>query len=224
MPDTFEQALLQAQRALRNAVEAGHTRLQVEVQTGRRSATDLARPLLDMMPQPLLAVSGTGIADYAFTRWGETPYKILNISERDYIGNNWQTLALIDASSIDVDEVQLYAERAKAGNKHFLMVNNWPEGPGLTGIGRGKESVRRAFRSTVEVAYFLQAFRYRPVVLFRRFPEAWQIWERQGESFKLARESAQIFSAREIAAFGESVNPLVAVERFFKGPSFFHSW
>lgn len=116
LPDTFEQALLQAQRALRNAVEAGHTRLQVEVQTGRRSATDLARPLLDMMPQPLLAVSGTGIADYAFTRWGETPYKILNISERDYIGNNWQTLALIDASSIDVDEVQLYSGQKPATN------------------------------------------------------------------------------------------------------------
>ncbi|MBW4697335.1 MAG: DUF1995 family protein [Aphanocapsa lilacina HA4352-LM1] len=224
LPDTFEQALLQAQRAVRNAVEAGRTRLQVEIQTGRKSATAITRPLLDVLPQPVLAVSGTGIADYAYTLWGETLYKLLNISEREFIGNSWRSLVLMDASSIDVDEVQIYAERARTGDKVLLMVNNWPEGPGLTGVGRGKESLRTAFRSTVEVAYFLQAFRYRPVVLFRRFPDSWQLWERKQDGFTLVRESQTIFSPNELAAFNERMGPLLAVERFFKGPRFFDSW
>ncbi|BAC91190.1 DUF1995 family protein [Gloeobacter violaceus] len=224
LPETFEQALLQAQRSVRNALEAGRTRLQVEIQTGRKSATAITRPLLDVLPQPLLAVSGTGIADYAYTLWGETPYKLLNISEREFIGNSWRSLVLMDASSIDVDEVQIYAERARVGDKVLMMVNNWPEGPGLTGVGRGKESTRNAFRGSVEVAYFLQAFRYRPVVLFRRFPEPWQLWERKEDRFILVRESQAIFTPRELAAFNERMGPLQAVERFFKGPSFFDNW
>lgn len=222
LPETFTEALQQAQLAVRNAVAAGHTRLQVEIQTGRCTSVAIAQPILNALPQPLTVVFGTGTADLAYNTWDQVPHKLLNISERDYIGTSWQSLVLVDASSIDVDEVEALAKRA--GTRVFLMINNWPEAPGMTGIGRGRESLRTQFRSTVEVPYFIQAFRYRPVVLFRRYPNPWQLWQEKDGEYQLIESSESLFTPKQLARYSQVPDPLQAVNRFFRGPRFFESW
>lgn len=223
LPNGYNQALRQAAAALGRALEDGRTRVQVEIQCVRRSAVSIARPILNAMPEPLTVVFGTGTADLAYSDWGAVPFRLINISERENIGRDWQAIALLDASSIDVDEVQQYAERA--GDRAFLMINIWPEKPGLIGIGRGKQSVRRNFRQTIEVAYYLQSYRYQEIVLRRSYPDLWQVWQRKGDGYDLMREFAEVPTARELAAFGpKTTNPVAAVERFFRGPRYFETW
>jgi Domain of unknown function (DUF1995) len=223
LPENYDQAVQQAQLAVRKALQDGKLRLQVEIQSARRSVVFIAQPLMNALPQPLTVVFGTGTADNAYNEWGEVPFQLVNISEREYIGKQWAALALLDASSIDVDEVIQYAESAK--EKAFLMINNWPEAPGLTGIGRGRASVRQRFRETIEVAYFVQAYRYRPIVLYRCYPRPWQVWKQEGNDYTLVKEFEKLPSEKEIFALAPQSGNLVAnVERFFRGPAFFENW
>lgn len=220
LPQSFDEAIQQAQLAVRLALKDGRTRLQVEIQSTRRSSVGLAQPLTNVVPQPLTVVFGVGNADVAFNTWGEVPHNLLNIGERDFLGDTWQALVLIDASSIDVEEVERYADQAQ--KRPFLMINNWPEAPTQTGIGRGSERRRQQFRSTVEVAYFLQAFRYRPAVLFRQYPAPWQIWEGEGE-YRLRAESEQPFTIKDLPS-ERLLNPLRSADLLFRGPLFFRTW
>jgi Domain of unknown function (DUF1995) len=223
LPENYDQAIQQAQLAVRKALQDGKLRLQVEIQSARRSVVFIAQPIMNALPQPLTVVFGTGTADNAYNEWGEVPFQLVNISERESIGKQWAALALLDASSIDVDEVIQYAESAQ--EKAFLMINNWPEAPGLTGIGRGKASVRQRFRESIEVAYFVQAYRYRPLVLYRCYPKPWQVWKQEGNDYTLVKEFEKLPSKQEVFALAPQNGNLTAnVERFFRGPAFFENW
>jgi hypothetical protein len=223
LPSDFDSALAQAKAALTRALDDGCSRLQIEIQSARRSVVAMARPVLTALPEPLTVVFGTGTADLAFSTWGEVPFNLLNISERQLIGNGWRAIALLDASSIDVDEVEQYAGRA--GTRPFLMINNWPEKPGTLGIGRGAEARRRRFAETIEVVYYLQSYRYTDCVLRRAYPGPWEVWERKSDGYALAREFDVRPTAAQLTAFGPKVlNPLGAVERFFRGPRFYQGW
>jgi hypothetical protein len=223
LPENYDQAIQQAQLAVRKALQDGKLRLQVEIQSARRSVVFIAQPIMNALPQPLTVVFGTGTADNAYNEWGEVPFQLVNISERESIGKQWAALALLDASSIDVDEVIQYAESAQ--EKAFLMINNWPEAPGMTGIGRGKASVRQRFRESIEVAYFVQAYRYRPLVLYRCYPKPWQVWKQEGNDYTLVKEFEKLPSKQEVFALAPQNGNLTAnVERFFRGPAFFENW
>ncbi|WP_287128429.1 DUF1995 family protein [Candidatus Cyanaurora vandensis] len=226
LPLDFTRYAAQARASFALALTDGHQRIAVDVQIFRRTGPALFKPLLLSLPTPWVAIFGTGNAGLGTIEWGEGPWTLLDSGEAlDYLGRiAWETMVLMDASSIENAPMREFWRRA--GAKPLVMVSCWPEAPGVIGLGRGPEKERTLLRDQLTVAYYLQAYRFQPLVVHRAYPGPWELWLTQ-DTPQLLHSQDTPFTPTQLQKLSRNQPSVGAKERFqafWAGPSFFQAW
>jgi Domain of unknown function (DUF1995) len=227
LPLSFTNFARQARSSLEKALADGQKRLVLDVQTFRKTSPAVLKPLLGELPTPWVGVFGTGNAGLGTLEWGEGKWSLLDSGEAfDYLDRlSWQMLVLMDASAIENQPMQRFWRIA--GDKPLLMVNCWPEAPGVVGLGRGPEKERQRLRDQLTLAYYLQAYRFQPLVIHRAYPDPWQLWRTDTPEPTLVSEQPEPFTPKQLQTLTQKLPQVNVTERFnafWLGPKYFRDW
>ncbi len=194
LPKTLEEATEQAQIATQAALEAGYSRLQVELQFPELKIMPVAQqfiPAFSAWGETLrVYFPDAGSAALARRNWGEQPYKIRGIRDlKSELTPEDQLIIFVEPSSVEVQEVEQICELAS--ERPVLLLNPRLEDIAVVGIGLAARQLRARFLSTFESCYYLQPLEQ--AAIFRAFPFPWQVWREDAETgdYSLLAETPQ---------------------------------
>ncbi len=177
LPKDLDSAIAQAKEATRLALDAGYTRLQVEIMIPELKVMPVAQSFLPMLEGLDLKLRvffpDAGAAALARRDWGEKPYDIRGIGElKAAIQPEDQLFLFIEPSSVEVKEVEKLCEQA--GDRPVVLLNPRLEDIATIGIGYAGRQLRERFLNVIESCYHL-----RPLeggAILRAYPDPWQVW------------------------------------------------
>lgn len=198
LPNTLEDAISQAKAATKTALNAGVTRLQVdlvfpEIALQAQSIAQQFIPIFDELGiVPKVFFADTGAAALARRDWGTVGFKIDDVGTsrslmEEKIQPDDQAFLLVAPSSVEVAQVEKLSNAA--GNRPFILLNAQLEDVSVVGIGYAARQLRERFLGTIESCYYL-----RPLdgaAILRSYPSLWQVWLEIEEEYKLVAEESQ---------------------------------
>ncbi|NJL86930.1 MAG: DUF1995 family protein [Leptolyngbyaceae cyanobacterium SM1_1_3] len=182
LPKTLETAIAQAQKATRDALQAGVSRIVV----------DLVFPELQIMPvaqqfYPLFEEMGlqfrvffpdAGAAALAKRDWGNPDFTIRGLGEiKGDLAADDELFLVVEPSAVEVEQVEKLVE--KALGRPVVILNPKLENVATIGIGYAGRQLRDRFLSTLESCYYLKPLE--GAAIRRAYPDGWQIWQEQSE-------------------------------------------
>lgn len=199
-PTTLDEAIAQAQTATKAALEAGYTRLQVEIAIPELKPMPPAYQYLSVLADYgetlKIFFTDAGAAALARRDWAGIPHPIESI---DIAGSRQttpveqlvkpedQAFLLIAPSAVEVMLVEQIC--IAAGDRPVILFNPRLEDVGTVGIGYTARKLRDRFLNTIESCYYLKPLE--SSALLRCYPSKWQVWAEQPEGYTLLAEEFQ---------------------------------
>jgi hypothetical protein len=192
VPSSLEHAIAQSRHAIKHAIAAGYTRLQVEILIPELKPMSVAQTLLmdypisEWLPTPCkVFFADAGAGALARRDWPGTDFSIYGLLElKAEVMPDDQSFVMISPTPVDVQEVERLCNNA--GDRPFILVNPRLEDVGTVGIGYTARQLRERFLKTFEPGYYLRPMDN--VVLLRNYPTPWQVWLGDGTDFNLLAE------------------------------------
>ncbi|WP_422661888.1 DUF1995 family protein [Pannus brasiliensis] len=204
LPNSLEEAILQAKEATRLALSEGLTRLQVELiipeiaLEAQALALDFTS-LFESRGSGLRVVfPDTGAAMLARRDWGETVFQIGDLGSRfipvdQKISEEDTAYLVVCPSSVEINAVEKLCQLA--GDRPVVLLIPQLEDIAIVGIGYAARQLRERFLSTLESCYY-----FRPLegaTVFRSYPSSWEVWLEKEDDYELiARESSKPMGER----------------------------
>jgi hypothetical protein len=189
LPKTLEEAIAQARSATQAAIEAGYSRLQVELLFPELKPMPVAEQFLllftDLGSQLKVFFPDAGAAALARRDWSNPSYEIRGVGEyKASIQTEDRVFVLVAPGSAEVKQVEQMSQQA--GDRPFILLNPRLEDVATIGIGYVGRQLRERFLNTIETCYYL-----RPIesgAILRAYPSSWQVWREAGEEYELIAE------------------------------------
>ena len=200
LPKTLEEATEQAKVATRAALDAGYSRLQVELQFPELKILPVAQQFMpafaDWGSQLRVYFPDAGAAALARRNWGEQLYKIRGIRDlKSELDPDDRLIVFVEPSAVEVQEVEQICQIAS--DRPVVMLNPRLEDVAVVGIGLAARQLRERFLSTFESCYYLQPLE--KAAIFRAFPSSWQVWIEDAEGdYSLLTETPQKPTGEEL--------------------------
>lgn len=196
IPKTLEDAIAQAREATQAAIAAGKPRLLVEFVYPELKVMPVAEAFFPLFQEMGLTFKvffpDAGAAALAKRDWNNPDFTIRGIGElKAQIEPDDEAFLFVEPSSVEVNTVEGMCNQAIG--RPVVMLQPRLEDVSTIGIGYAGRQLRERFLSTLESAYYL-----RPMdgsVLFRCFPDPWQIWAETESDYELLAELPQKPSA-----------------------------
>lgn len=201
VPDSIETAVDQAQVATRAAIQAGVSRIVVDLNIPELKAMPIAAqfyPLLMELELPFkMFFPDAGAAALARRDWNNPEFSIRGINEfKGRLEPDDEACLIIEPSAVEVTDVEALCNEATG--KYVIMLNPKLEDIAVVGIGYAARQLRDRFLSTLETAYYLQPLE--GATLLRIYPGPWQVWgETADDTYELLGEFPTKPSAEAIA-------------------------
>lgn len=206
IPKSLSAATEQAMAATQAALQAGLTRIQVEMVIPELKHQPIARQFLEIFsPQPQLKVffPDAGAAALARRDWENPEFVIRGIGElAEPVAAEDDLYLLVNPSSIEVAAVESLCNQA--ADRPVILLNPHMEDIAVVGIGYAARQLRDRFLSQIESVYYL-----RPLdgaAIYRCYPGPWQIWrELSPNDYEWVCDRTQRPSSEEVerALYGE---------------------
>lgn len=190
IPQTLEETILQAQSALKVALENGCNRITVDLVIpeialkAQYLALEFAKLFEDEYGSGLKVLfTDTGAAALARKDWGQTSFKVTDLGSSrtpvdTKISDTDQFFLVVAPSAVEVSLVERLCNLAN--DRPVILLIPQLEDVSIVGIGYAARQLRERFISILESCYY-----FRPLesaVVIRRYPELWQVWqEKEGE-------------------------------------------
>ncbi len=194
LPKTLEEATEQAKVATLAALDAGYTRLQIELQFPELKIMPVAQQFIpafaDWGSSLRIYFPDAGAAALARRDWGEQPYKIRGIRDlKSDLEPEDRLILFVEPSAVEVQEVEQICEAT--ADRPVVLFNPRLEDIAVVGIGLAARQIRARFLSTFESCYYLQPLEN--AAIFRAFPASWQVWIEDAETgdYRLLAETPQ---------------------------------
>ncbi|GAB4229344.1 MAG: DUF1995 family protein [Elainellaceae cyanobacterium] len=192
LPQSLEEAVVQAQSATQAAIDAGYRRLQVELMFSELKVMPVAEqflPAFESLGDKLrVYFPDAGAAALARRDWGEKPYAIRGISDmRATIKPDEELIVFVEPSSVEVQDVEKLCEQA--AERSIVLLNPRMEDIANIGIGYAGRQLRERFLSTFESCYYIRPLE--GAAVFRAFPGPWQVWVEKDDGYELIAEEPQ---------------------------------
>ena len=192
LPNSLDDAVVQAREATIAAIAAGYSRLQVDLLFPELKVMPVAEQFLPAFEQfgSQLRVyfPDAGAAALARRDWGEKPFAIRGINDlKSEMLDEEQAFLFVQPSSVEVLEVEALCQQA--GDRPVVLLNPKLEDVATIGIGYAGRQLRDRFLSTIESCYYLRPLE--GAALFRAYPGQWQIWQEKGDTYELVAEEPQ---------------------------------
>ncbi len=189
IPQDLDEAIAQAKTATIAALEAGYTRLQVELAIPELKIMPIAEQFLsifaDYGSDLKVVFPDAGAAALARRDWGPMAFEIRGLDEiRAQLRTDDRAILVIEPSAVEVGDVEKLC--TEAGDRPVVLLNPHLEDVATIGIGYAGRQLRERFLNTLESCYY-----FRPLegaVLFRCYPTPWQVWQEHDGGYALLAE------------------------------------
>lgn len=182
IPQTIDQAVIEAIAATRRALDDGYRRIQLELAVpeialqAQAIAWEVSQVFSNEGLGLRLIFPDTGAAALARRDWGEVPFQVSDLGSRytpiDRKISETDTLFLVvSPSAVEVQSVERLCELA--GDRPVILLIPQLEDISVVGIGYAARQLRARFLSTLYSAYY-----FRPLegaVVLRSHPSPWQV-------------------------------------------------
>ncbi|MDX2232781.1 MAG: DUF1995 family protein [Leptolyngbyaceae cyanobacterium bins.349] len=199
-PTTLDEAIAQAQSATQAALEAGYTRLQVEIAIPELKPMEPAYqylPILERYGSHLkVFFTDAGAAALARRDWADIPYNVQSIDIQgtrqttpvdQLVAPDDQAFVFVSPSAVEVGLVEQIANAA--GDRPVILFNPRLEDVSIVGIGFTARKLRERFLNTIEPCYYLKPLE--GLAILRLYPSLWQVWAEAAEGYTLVAEETQ---------------------------------
>jgi len=197
LPADITEAVTQAQAATQAALDAGYTRVQVELKIPELKIQPIAeqfiQPFTPLGNQLRLLFPDAGSAALARRDWGNPPYTLRGLNETP-IKDTDALFIFIEPSSVEVEAVEQICNGASP--RPVILLNPCLEDVAVVGIGYASRQLRDRFLSTLATCYYFQPLDQ--AVLFHCYPHPWQLWQEEGDTYHCRAEFAQRPSGEEV--------------------------
>ncbi|NEP19517.1 MAG: DUF1995 family protein [Leptolyngbya sp. SIO4C1] len=178
IPNTIEAATEQAQAATQAAIQAGLTRLQIEMVIPELKQQPIAEQFLAVFQELGLAFkvyfADAGAAALAKRDWDNPDFSIRGINEiKGQPDTEDEAFLVINPSAVEVSEVEKLCEAAL--DRPVVLLNPKLEDVATIGIGYAGRQLRERFLSKLESCYYLRPLE--GAAIFRCYPQPWQVWQ-----------------------------------------------
>lgn len=192
LPQDLNEAIAQAQAATQAALEAGLTRLQIELVFPELKMMPVAQqflPPFETLEHKLrVYFTDAGAAALARRDWGEKPYAIRGINDlKADIQPEEELIVFVEPSSVEVQNVEQLCQ--VAGDRAVILLNPRMEDIAMIGIGYAGRQLRERFLNTFEPCYYVRPLE--GAALFRAYPDPWQVWVEKEDTYELVAETPQ---------------------------------
>jgi Domain of unknown function (DUF1995) len=191
LPDSLDDAIVQAQVATQAALAAGYTRLSIELLFPELKvmpiAQQFAAAFTDLESGLKIFFTDAGTAAWAKQGWGDVPFQFKSV---DVAGSRQTTDALehieegdrlyiiVAPTAVEVGAVEQLCNQA--GTVPVIIFAPRLEDVSIVGIGYAGRALRDRFLKTIEPCYYLRPIDDQ-VALTRFYPTPWQVWlEKEG--------------------------------------------
>jgi hypothetical protein len=196
IPQTIDQALIEAIAATRRALDDGYRRIQVELAVPEIAlqAQAIALEVSQLFENEGLGLRiifpDTGAAALAKRDWGDVPFQISDLGSRytpidRKISETDSVFLVVSPSAVEVQSVERLCELA--GDRPVILLIPQLEDVSVVGIGYAARQLRTRFLSTLYSAYY-----FRPLdgaVVLRSHPSPWQVYlETKNDDYELLTE------------------------------------
>lgn len=198
LPKDLNEAIAQSRTATSAALSDGKTLLQVELVfpeialQAQSIAAQFVPEFEEMYSGVKVIFPDTGAAALARRDWGKTEFKVTDLGSsrtpvEDKIEPEDQLFLLVNPAAIEVPQVEkLYIA---AGDRPVIILNPRLEDVATIGIGYAGRQLRDRFLNKIESCYYIRALE--SAVLFRCYPQSWQVWLSKNDDYELISETAQ---------------------------------
>ena len=190
IPKDIDEAVVQAQEAIKAALNDGYHRLQVELVIPELKAQPIAEkfiPLFESYGERLkVYFPDAGAAALARRDWGEIPYTVRAMNElKGKMQPEDEIFLFVEPSSVEVNDLEKMC--SQAGDRPVVLLLPKLENVATIGIGYAGRQLQERFLNSLESCYYL-----RPAegfALFRCYPSPWQVWMETDETYQLISET-----------------------------------
>ncbi|XHL97954.1 MAG: DUF1995 family protein [Microcoleus anatoxicus] len=219
LPKDLNEAIAQSRTATSAALSDGKTLLQVELVfpeialQAQSIAAQFVPEFEEMYSGVKVLFPDTGAAALARRDWGKTEFKVTDLgSSRTPVEDKIepagksrsgrssssrkivhkiepedQLFLLVNPAAVEVPQVEkLYIA---AGDRPVIILNPRLEDVATIGIGYAGRQLRDRFLNKIESCYYIRALE--SAVLFRCYPQSWQVWLSKNDDYELISETAQ---------------------------------
>jgi hypothetical protein len=189
-PTTLESAIAQAKQSTLTALEAGLTRLQVELKIPEIAlkGETIGKAFADLFADDYEAglkvlFPDSGAAALARRNWQDVSFQVNDLGSRNTpiekkISEEDQIFLIVSPSAVEVQKVEKLCNLA--GDRPVILLIPQLEDVTTVGIGYAARQLRERFLSTIESCYYLQPLD--GAAILRSYPSAWQIWVEKAEN------------------------------------------
>jgi hypothetical protein len=197
-PKTLEEVIAQAQEATVEAIEAGNTRVQVELEIPEVSlksqaiAWEFTAIFQEFLEGLKVIFPDTGAAALARRDWGEVPFTVTDLGSRNTsietkVDSEDVAFLVVCPSAVEVGKVETLCNLA--GDRPVVLLIPQLEDVATVGIGYAARQIRERFLSTLETSYHIKPLE--GAAILRRFPSQWQVWLEKDNDYELIAEEPQ---------------------------------
>ena len=185
LPNDAAEAAAQALTAAQSALEAGLTRIQVELKIPELKIQPIAKDFIagfeDYGDRLRIFFPDAGAAALARRDWGETAFAIRGINDvKADIQDSEELFIFVEPSAVEVREVEKLCEQA--GDRPVIFLNPALEDVATIGIGYAGRQLRERFLSQIESCYYIRPLD--AAALFRCYPDEWQLWLEKEDTYE----------------------------------------
>jgi hypothetical protein len=182
LPQTLEIAIDQARQATQAALEAGYSRLQVELLFPELKPMPVAEQYLSLFADAgahlKVFFADAGAAALARREWAGVPFQMRGVAELvQPVGPEDQAFVFVAPTPVEVLQIEAMAQTT--GERPFILLNPKLQDVSIVGIGYAGRQLRERFLSTIEPCYYLRPLEGAAVM--RAYPHPWQIWVEEAE-------------------------------------------
>lgn len=175
IPTSIPEATQQAKIATQAALDAGISRLQIEMAIPELKQQPIAQQFVELFNDRQFKVlfPDAGAAALARRDWNNPDFIIRGLGELAQTVDQEDDLYLIiNPSAVEVGKVETLCNEAL--DQPVVLLNPQLEDVAVVGIGYAARQLRDRFLSQIETCYYV-----RPIdqgVVYRAYPGPWQIW------------------------------------------------
>jgi len=228
LPRDLTEAQAQAIQGIQTAIQAGYTRLLVEILVPdvELKPEILAQPFLQALDPPFAVLfSDAGAAALAQREWqaSDLPEDVTlqGISPRTQVSEERALIFVLPAvSSLDtVEQICTSVSKRDQQPRPVILLNPQLQDAAAVGVGLAGGRFRERFIATFEPCYYL-----RPLAsgaLLRIYPHPWTVWLEEEGNYSLVKAQSKQPDGEELAeifagATDQPTNVLEGIRRFFQ--------
>jgi hypothetical protein len=199
LPNSLEDAIVQAQASTQAALAAGYTRLSVEVLFPELKVMPIAQQFCQTFAElgegVKLFFTDAGTAAWAKKNWPDSSFQFRSVDvagarqtteANEHISVGDALYIVIASTAVEVGAVEQLCNQS--GDVPVILLFPRLEDVSIVGIGYAGRALRDRFLSTIEPCYHLRPIDDQ-VALTRFYPTPWQLWlEQEGHWNVIAEE------------------------------------